>query len=1016
MRPLSWVNQQNLVIALALSCLSVCGCGTAEVTQAPDDAVATDIPAADSEKDSKVSDTGVQEVADTPADSLSDILADSAVDAAPPDVAPEDAPEDVATPPDTPIDSPDIVQDTGPISKTVHSSLCKVSADCKIPCATGTCDQGKCSWTAKANVCAVDLGADQVGCFPAGGSSDKYSCLACLPNVAQTKLSSVTGIIGLDSTADGVAIVDVYKSGISWNFDGARNISGGKSLYFGDPLTHNYFNNKKVAATATLPPLAVPSNVGVLPHIAFWLWLDTEETPDQDVLTLTVVDGAASKEIWSSGTIKGSTHGVWQHVEVDAAAYAGKSVQLLFAFDSKDAVANSFEGAYIDDVSVSSGCCGDVSDCDDGNACSTDSCAAAPAGLPVCSHKLKADCCASAADCDDKQACTLDLCPVAGGACVHSNKPDCCLSETDCDDKNPCTADVCPKPGGQCLHGNTCCKGDAECKSSDPCMIGSCNDGACSFNNSCCSGDGDCDDFNPCTKDACSKGKCVYTSSSSPGCCSPTPMSATFGGSDEGFTLTSTNADPGVGWHYKAVKGQNGDIGVLAFGHPKLESYSVSNSPKFVATAATGFFNLMSGKDATLTFQLQAVTPNAALNVRIYTVIDGAQLNLTATKNSNVLVNNWVASSIDLSPLAGKAIQVFFEVTLAFNGNVTNTQIYLDDVIVSSSCQAKKCSPTINCNPGYNVKCTATVCSDGLCVYPNNCCKTAADCSDGNLCTSDACSNGFCPFSPIVGCCMGNGDCNDNNACTIDTCSGPGGKCVFSPIGGCCLSSAQCDDKNACTVDTCSKNVCSNANTCCAADKDCDDGEVKCSIDTCVNKACVHKSTGAPGCCTAELYSNDFDKGDPKGFVFSNSAGAAKGWQLWGSASESKTPPGALYYGDPGAGNYDFGASNGTATWGKLTLPSTTVATLQFYLYMDTEGGTYDDLTVSIIANGGKAQLWKKSSAGFQMNNWQEMKFDLSPYKDKEIQIEFLFNTGDSIANGTKGVFVDDVKVLNKCD
>jgi len=164
------------------------------------------------------------------------------------------------------------------------------------------------------------------------------------------------------------------------------------------------------------------------------------------------------------------------------------------------------------------------------------------------------------------------------------------------------------------------------------------------------------------------------------------------------------------------------------------------------------------------------------------------------------------------------------------------------------------------------------------------------------------------------------------------------------------------------------------------------------------------------------LYSNDFDKGDAKGFVFNNSAGTAKGWQLWGSASVSKSAPGALYYGDPGAGNFDFGGSNGTAVWGKLTLPSSTVATLQFYLYMDTENGTYDDLTISIIANGGKTQLWKKSSTGFQMNNWQEMKFDLSPYKDKEIQVEFNFNTGDGVSNSTKGVFVDDFKVLNKCD
>ena len=73
----------------------------------------------------------------------------------------------------------------------------------------------------------------------------------------------------------------------------------------------------------------------------------------------------------------------------------------------------------------------DVS-CDDSNACTTDSCS----GALGCQH--------TAVTCDDANACTIDSCSPEMG-CQHSNGSDACA-----DDGNSCTADVCN--AGACTH------------------------------------------------------------------------------------------------------------------------------------------------------------------------------------------------------------------------------------------------------------------------------------------------------------------------------------------------------------------------------------------------------------------------------------------------------------------------------------------------------------------------------------------------------------------------------------
>src|SRR5262249_17859390 len=65
-------------------------------------------------------------------------------------------------------------------------------------------------------------------------------------------------------------------------------------------------------------------------------------------------------------------------------------------------------------------------------------------------------------------------------------------------------------------------------------------------------------------------------------------------------------------------------------------------------------------------------------------------------------------------------------------------------------------------------------------------CKTAADCNDGDPCTTDACNAGVCDSQPAASCsrCSSAADCNDSDPCTIDVCN-VSGSCVQTPIQGC---------------------------------------------------------------------------------------------------------------------------------------------------------------------------------------------------------------------------------------
>ncbi len=97
--------------------------------------------------------------------------------------------------------------------------------------------------------------------------------------------------------------------------------------------------------------------------------------------------------------------------------------------------------------------------------------------------------------CDDGDACTKDSCDAKAKQCGHSKPPD-------CNDGNVCTSDACEKSTGLCSH----VPNNAPCGDGDACTVGdACKGPVCTAG-----GAKDCTDSEVCTADSCHKIKgCV---------------------------------------------------------------------------------------------------------------------------------------------------------------------------------------------------------------------------------------------------------------------------------------------------------------------------------------------------------------------------------------------------------------------------------------------------------------------------------------------------------------------------
>ena len=202
-------------------------------------------------------------------------------------------------------------------------------------------------------------------------------------------------------------------------------------------------------------------------------------------------------------------------------------------------------GRYCDGAEtcdVTRGCVGGTPVlCDDGIDCTVDTCDEA---ADQCAFRPNDSMCDNAAfcdgaercdtlagcvpigavDCDDGVACTEDTCDEDADVCRHASlDPPCddglfCNGPETCDAGLGCLAGeppcalplVCDESASACVG----CVVDADCPADDPCRAAHCVDGTCLVEaiDGCCVGDEECDDTNACTTDSCMNNVCEHAS------------------------------------------------------------------------------------------------------------------------------------------------------------------------------------------------------------------------------------------------------------------------------------------------------------------------------------------------------------------------------------------------------------------------------------------------------------------------------------------------------------------------
>jgi hypothetical protein len=583
--------------------------------------------------------------------------------------------------------------------------------------------------------------------------------------------------------------------------------SAPNSLFFGLDATCNYNNG---VSTGTITSPAVVVNDTTLVKLRFNYFLETERSGNWDAATaqVSVNDGAyvtvASNKAGTYALQDGTAS--WQRADVDitslVAGLSSATLRLRFGFNTVDGVANTYAGFLVDDVQVRAFAepCTGSEQCDDGAFCN---------GLEQCTNGVCTG--GTPVVCDDGVACTADSCNEATDACASAPNSGLCddgvvcngtetCSATgcqagtplDCNDGNACTADSCnPAVGCQntaitCNDGNACtadsctpatgCQATSiTCNDGNECTTDSCNPtSGCSFQNST----GACtDDGNSCTTDVCSAGTCTHPDN---GTCSSNAFVESGGlvvMEAEHFHTTAARANHA----WTSANDANASGGALVTVTPNnntnINTGYTTGSPELgfkVKFTTTGTYHVwLRGSGATADDD----SAHAGINGT-----GPASADRISSFNSSL---TWSKSTMD-GPVA--TIVVSTPGVHTINIWMREDGFRLDKIVLTTNANATysgagpaespkdgggSCTSNANCND--NNPCTNDTCSAGTCTYTNN---TASCADDGNVCTNDVCSAGACTHPNNTASCA-----DDGSSCTNDVCSA--GVCTHPDNGSC---------------------------------------------------------------------------------------------------------------------------------------------------------------------------------------------------------------------------------------
>ncbi len=648
-----------------------------------------------------------------------------------PDVPPEVTGD---TTPDVPSDVDDVAPDVVPdgdasdTSPDAATPTCTDDSQCRLPCADGRCDDGRCVFAGAdplARGCAI--GADAPVCVEPGAPDPlRPTCFFCNPSAAIGAFSAEAFAEGFETGAGRLTIEKLTPSPASWTISTRRAAIGARSLYFGDPATLSYDVGERAAATAYIAPLELPED-GLDLVLTFQLWADTEETPGFDRLRVLLVPASGDPtELWTTDLIGGTTRGEFFPIAVELGR-VGPGDRIAFEADSLDEVINRFEGFYLDAIRLASPCCDRTEDCDDGNACTLDAC-----NDGQCVSTARPGCCLSDVDCDDAIACTLDACdgdPALGGTCRTTQIAACCEQISDCNDGNLCTEDRCtpnltdasdpdaPIGPGRCINAPLCCTNDLQCDDGDPCTLASCTSGQCRYTQSCCLVDRDCDDGIACTRDACDAGTCKNDFDYSPGCCIPDILTERFDAPLTGWTLSP--AANNIGWRLLTSPQAQSGTGILYYGHPTLNFYE--SGGRNTGTATTPPIRLPDGVELTLSLSLLIdveVVQGRDL-FRVEALLASGATVVPLIDKAELTRNLWQELSVDLSWASGQVVQLRFVFDTIDGAQNTTRGVFVDDLRLLSSCLSRRCGIAAECSS--RASCITGDCVDNACRFSASC-------------------------------------------------------------------------------------------------------------------------------------------------------------------------------------------------------------------------------------------------------------------------------------------------------
>ncbi len=162
-----------------------------------------------------------------------------------------------------------------------------------------------------------------------------------------------------------------------WQQVSGKQAKDGKgALYYGN-LAKGNFDDGQSTGEVTWKGVEVPA--GEQTTLSFALWMDTEMGTSYDRFEVRVVVDGKTIKLWDKNAA-GFTLKAWYEGKVGLSAFGGKTVDVVFAFDTNDGVANTGEGVYLDAIKLQRACaqqtCNAAADCDDGVATTTDACTA----------------------------------------------------------------------------------------------------------------------------------------------------------------------------------------------------------------------------------------------------------------------------------------------------------------------------------------------------------------------------------------------------------------------------------------------------------------------------------------------------------------------------------------------------------------------------------------------------------------------------------------------------------------